>query len=431
MRTIEQKLADLYFANLDLLEEGLPAAVNRHRSDAIQNFHLMGLPSQKNEKYKYTDIRSRYAADYEKFFTPFGAWDDSWQPLVGEAFTVRLLNGYVYGEERLIALENGILYGSLRTAAERCPELVEEYYNRLAGKGSDAVSSLNTAFTQDGLFVYLPRHTAAGKPVVVIQGCRSEESAQVYHRALIIAEENAQVQVVFQSTDADETPFLINSLTEVFAGQGARIEIVDVISENNRSTHLSNQYVRQEKDSWVQTVSVHAEGGVIRTDTSTYLEGKGAENHMHGLFMAGEGEHLDSHTNIEHRAADCISYEDFRGVASGDGVGVFNGRILVAQDAQRTQAFQENHNLLLNDDAAIHTKPQLEIYADDVKCSHGATVGQLDEQAVFYMRQRGIGQQEARKLQLYGFVRTIIDKITLRKVAEAVDGLVTAKIDRL
>lgn len=430
MRTIEKKLVDLYFANLDLIEEGLPHALNRHRGDAIQSFNLLGLPGRKVEKYKYTDVRSRYEGDFEKFFTPFGTWDDSWEPVVRDACVIRLLNGYSYGDEVLTTLEDGTVYGSLRAAANQYPELVSKYYNRLADNGSDAVASLNTAFVQDGAFIYLPKNVVLEKPVVVIQGCRAEENAQVYSRLLIVAEENSEANIVLQSY-ASGPAFLVNQLAEVHVGKNARVEIVEVQQENGLSTLLTNSFVRQANNSSFRSVAVTAAGGMIRNNTDLALEGRGIESHLYGLFIAGAGEHMDNYTNIEHRMPDCASFEDFRGVASADGVGAFNGRILVAPDAQRTRAFQENHNLLLSDEAAIYTKPQLEIYADDVKCTHGATIGQLDPQAVFYMRQRGLGEEEARKLQLYGFVRTIIDKISLRDVAEAVDVLVTAKIDRL
>ena len=431
MRTIEKKLVDLYFANLDLVEEGLPSVINRHRGDAIQSFNLLGLPTKKVEKYKYTDVRARYDQDFETFFTPFGTWNEAWQPLLKDAYIIRLLNGYSYGNEVLTTLENGVVYGSLREAVGQYPELVEQYYNQLADNSTDAITSLNTAFIQDGAFIYIPRNVSVEQPFVLVQGYSAEESAQVYGRVLIVAEENAEAKVVLQSHVSNGNAFLINQVTEISAANAARIETVDVVLENNRSTHLSNQFVRQANDSRVQTVSVHVDGGMIRNNSSAYLEGGNAENHTHGLFIAGENQHMDSHTNIEHRVADCTSFEDFRGVAAGEGVGAFNGRILVAQDAQRTQAFQQNHNLLLSNDAVIYTKPQLEIYADDVKCSHGATIGQLDPQAIFYMRQRGISEEEARKLQMYGFVRTIIDKINLREIADAVDELVTAKIDRL
>ena len=431
MRTIEKKLVDLYFVNLDLVEEGLPSVINRHRGDAIQSFNLLGLPTRKVEKYKYTDVRARYESDFETFFTPFGSWNEDWRPLVEDVYVIRLLNGYSYGDEVLTTLENGVVYGSLRKAANQYPKLIEPYYNQLADNATDAITSLNTAFVQDGAFIYIPRHVSLKKPFVVLQGYNAEENAQVYGRTLIVAEENAEAKILFQSHVSNGNAFLINQVTEISAADAARIEVIDLVSENDRSTHLSNQFVQQAKDSRVQTVSVQVDGGVIRNNASAYLIGRNAENHTHGLFIADKGQHMDSHTNIEHRVEDCTSFEDFRGVASADGVGAFNGRILVAPDAQRTRAFQENHNLLLSDDAVIYTKPQLEIYADDVKCSHGATIGQLDPQAIFYMRQRGITEEEARKLQLYGFVRTIIDKISAREIADAVDEILTAKIDRL
>jgi len=431
MRTIEKKLVDLYFANLDLIEEGLPSVINRHRGDAIQSFNLLGLPTKKVEKYKYTDVRRSYECDHEHFFTPFGNWDESWLSLVRDAYVIRLLNGYSYGEEVLTTLENGVIYGSLRMAANQYPEIVSRYYNKLADNDSDAVTSLNTAFVQDGAFVFVPPGVTVEKPFVIIQGCGADENTQVYSRILLVGEENSEMKVVVQSQASAEHVFLVNQSTEIFVAQHARAEVVEIQQENGLSTLLTNQYVHQAVDSRYQSIVLAIAGGLIRNNINLALAGKGVESHLYGLFIAGAGERMDNYTNIEHRMPDCTSFEDFRGVASGDGIGAFNGRILVAPDAQRTQAFQENHNLLLNNDAAIYTKPQLEIYADDVKCSHGATIGQLDPQAVFYMRQRGIDEQEARKLQMYGFVRTVIDKISIQELVDAIDAIVTAKIDRL
>ena len=431
MRTIEKKLVDRYFANLDLIEEGLPAAMNRHRGDAIQSFNLLGLPTRKVQKYMYTDVRARYDSDFEQFFTPFGTWDEAWQLLVAEAVPIRLLNGFLSGDPVLTTLETGVIYGSLRAAANQYPEIISKYYNTLADNAPDAVTSLNTAFVQDGAFVYIPEGVTAEQPFAVLSGCRAGENTQLYSRLLVIAEADSEAKIILQSHTSGGHALLVNRVSELFAGRNARVEVVEVQQENAHSTLLTNSFVRQELESRYRSVVVTSEGGVVRNNATLALEGKGIESHLYGLFISGEGEHMDNHTNIEHRVSDCASFEDFRGVASANGVGAFNGRILVAPDAQRTQAFQKNHNLLLSPGASIHTKPQLEIYADDVKCSHGATIGQLDPQAVFYMRQRGIGEEEARKLQLYGFVRTVIDKISLPAAAEAVDALVTAKIDRL
>ncbi|MDR0954400.1 MAG: Fe-S cluster assembly protein SufD [Rikenellaceae bacterium] len=431
MPTIEKKLIDLYFANLDLIEEGLPAAFNAHRREAIQSFHLTGLPTRRVEKYKYTDIRFRYEGDFEQFFTPVGRWNGQWQPLVEEAFVIRLLNGYAAGDEVLTVLENGIIFGSLRAAATACPELISNYYNRLTDSESDPIASLNTAFVQDGAFIYLPPKAIAEKPFVVLCGQDAPEDAQIYTRTLVVAEENSEAKVILQSCPSDNCVFLENRLSEWFVGEGARIESVEVQAANERSTLLTSHFVDQRAASRYLSLALTAGGSVIRNNTSVYLNGRGAESHLYGLFLAGEGEQADVYTNIDHRVADCVSYEDFRGVASADGRGSFNGRIRVAPDAQRTQAFQQNHNLLLSDGAVIHTKPQLEIYADDVKCSHGATVGRLDPQAVFYMRQRGIGEAEARRLQLYGFARRLIDHLSLAPVAEVLDRLVAEKIEQL
>lgn len=431
---IEKQLVDLYLANLELLEEGLPSYVNRMRSGAIEAFRLNGLPDRKVEKYKYTDIRTLYEGrEYEKYFAPLPdtAGCRGLERLPLDAYEIPLLNGYGISEKPLTKLENGIVYGSLRAAAGACPEIVEKYYNRLASEDTDSLAALNTAFMQDGAFVYVPRGVRADKPFVVACCYDAGENIYVYHRNLFVFGENSEAKVIFNSHTVGEHSFLVNQVTESFAARNADAEIAEIQRENDRSVHLSNNYTRQEADSRFQATVITTDGGTVRNNSTVIFTGKGGENHIYGLYLAGNGQHIDNYTNLEHRVPDCTSYENYKGIASGNGTAAFNGRILVAQDAQRTRAFQENHNLLLSDEATIYTKPQLEIYADDVKCSHGATVGQLDREAVFYMRQRGLSEEEAQKLQMYGFVNDIIGKVNIQPLAELMSRVATDKIGRI
>lgn len=431
MSTIEKQLIDLYLANIELLEEGLPPFVNRYRSGAIESFNLNGLPAKKNEKYKYSEIAPRYEGDYEKYFALSGTGCGDTQKLPVECYEIHLQNGYSHYPDELTCLENGIMYGSLRAATNTCPEIVEKYYNKLADNETDGTVALNTAFMQDGAFIYIPRNVTADKPFAVINCYSSEEDIYVYLRSLFVCGDNAGAKIIFESHTASENAFLVNSVNEVYAHPGSHLELTEIQKENDRTTHIAHSYVRQDQDSHLKSVVITTDGGFIRNNTYILLEGRGAENHTYGLYISGEGQHIDNYTNIEHRVADCTSFENYKGIASGDGVAAFNGRILVNPDAQRTQAFQENHNLLLSDNARIYTKPQLEIYADDVKCSHGATVGQLDPLAVFYMRQRGIGEVEARKLQMYGFVNDIIGKVDMEPLSELMGHVAADKIERL
>ena len=220
-------------------------------------------------------------------------------------------------------------------------------------------------------------------------------------------------------------------MREVFAAEDARADIVELFRMNGRSSIVSGSFTEQQASSRVHTLSVGLEGRLIRGDQHVALKGRGAENHTDGLMLSGAGQHIDFTTDIRHISRDCTSYEVFKGIASDGGTGVFSGRIYVAQDAQKTQAYQQSNNLLLGDGAHIYAKPQLEIYADDVKCSHGATVGQLSEEAVYYMRQRGIPEQTARRLQMAGFINQVVERTPVEGLTERIERLAADKIERM
>ncbi|MCD7963197.1 MAG: Fe-S cluster assembly protein SufD [Rikenellaceae bacterium] len=430
MESIEKKLTDLYLYNRDLIDEDLPDYIIGSRREALESFNILGLPDRKSEKYKYSDIKSRYELyNYEKYFSLFGNNPPNPEKILTESLEIKIVNGYSGGE--LHVLSNGIIYGSLRNAANDFTELVKRYYNKLAVNDKDSVSALNTMFMQDGAFIYVPKNTIADTPFTISNLYDAGENTYAYNRNLIIFEENSSSKVIFNSKTSDNTAYLINGLSEVFVEKNASSEILVLQRENNLSTHLSNFYSEQAENSNLRISVISTDGGLIRNNWNVYLRGKNAETHNYGLYISGCGQSIDNHTNIEHLVPDCTSFEKYKGIVSGDGKGIFNGRILVEKDAQRTRAFQENHNLILSDVATIDSKPQLEIYADDVKCSHGATVGQLDENAIFYMRQRGISEATARKLQMYGFINDIVGEIGIMDISDKINDIATKKIERL
>lgn len=429
----EKRLVDLYLSNTDILEEELPHAVNRHRSKALETFNLLGLPPQgsgNGDKYHYTDLKKCFHDDLEHYFTPSYADAVQEPAMPGEGYRITLMNGFYRNAEPLTRLDNGVIYGSLKAAANACGDLVGRFYNSIADNDGDALTALNTAFTQDGAFVYVPRGVRVDRPFLIEYGMYARgESLLTFGRNLIVLEAGAEAQVALHSRTMTGEKFVGCFATEFILEEGSRAEWAELNEVNDRSAYIHCNFARQEQSSRLSGLSTALSGALVRNNQQIRLEGRGAETHTYGLYISSGDEHLDYMTDIEHLSPDCTSYEHFKGIAAERGTGVFNGRIYVAPDAQRTQAYLQNNNLLLGDAAHIYTKPQLEIYADNVKCSHGATVGQLDDEAIYYMRQRGIGEDDARRLQMFGFVNDIINKTSIEGIRTMIGERATARIE--
>ncbi len=349
----------------------------------------------------------------------------------GDAYRTVMLNGFTDGT--LAESDGGMVYGSLRAAASVRGREVTDYFNTAtAGEGEvEPLAGLNTVFVQDGMYLHVPDGVKLDYPVVV--DCRyasDEEALACFARMLMIfgAGSSAEVVVLHRST-GDGAGFLVNAVSEVFVGGGADVRITEFSCMNPRSTLLHGGFVSQQGDGRLSLVSVASGGEATRIYYDAGLKGSHAELDLHALWLAGGAERKDFYVRVNHSAPDCKSRELVKGIASGDGVGSFTGRVYVARDAQRTEALQQSRNIEMNAGARIYTRPQLEIYADDVKCSHGATVGQLDDQAVFYMRQRGIDPQTARRMQLEGFVHDVTSRAGFAR--EFIDELIQSRISVL
>ena len=432
--SIEKKLTELFLSNAELLDEGQSPLLTRPRRAALEALNLLGIPPKgpgNGDRYHYTDLRGVFGEEWEHYFTPShpGVAPDD---LPGQMHRMKFLNGFCCDARHLTRLADGVVFGSLAAAAREYPGLVGKYYNTLPhGRGS-AVAELTAAFVQDGAFVYVPRGIRVELPFAVECGLYGDgEAVASFGRNLFIFEEGSQARLGIEYCTLSGERSLACRTREIFVGSGARVEMVESCRLNERSSLISASYARQQGDSVLHGVSVGLSAGLMRNEQTVLLEGRGAENHTNGLTIAGEQEHLDFATDIEHIASDCTSYQLFKGLAADGGTSVFSGRIYVAQDAQRTQAFQQNNNLLLSDDAHVYAKPQLEIYADNVKCSHGATVGQLDPEAIYYMRQRGIGLEDARRLQMYGFVLDVLGESRVQEMNELFDREIASKIEGL
>lgn len=397
---IDELLISTYLERFREFEGLFPAAVNRCRQPAIESFRLLGLPDKSDERYKYTDLKALFQRKYRDFQVSFCGGED----------------GKVWSSA------DGAVSGDLSAFVRGYPELVEKYYNASADNEKDGVTALNTAFASGGQCIYVPRGVRVEEPFrIQVKGWCGEDGRVIAgRRDLFVFERGSEARVVIHY---DKRIGLVNRVCEVFVEAGANVEIVEYHGARGgeEGVCVNSVYVRQERDSVFHSNVVVLGGETLRNNQTVRLLEPGAECRLYGTVVVDGDRHVDNYTSIQHETPDADSYEHFKSIVGERALSAFNGRIYVAQDAQRTQSFQENNNLLLSDGAHIYSKPQLEIYADDVKCSHGATIGQLDDEAVFYMRQRGIGLQEARKLQMIGFVSDILQKIGIASVRDEME----------
>lgn len=431
---IDSQLTDWYFDNRDRLMAGSNSVFNAFRPEAMEYFRLLGIPGRRDENYKYSDLRELFKMPFNRYIEPrkitFSV-EDMFRCDIPELDTelLMLINGWFYDRQPgLSRLNNGIIIGSMAQAAREYPELLQDHYARYANHRKDGLVALNTAFAQDGTFIYVPRSCEMEKPVQIVNILLSPEDLFVQHRNLVVLEDGASARIVVCDHSLSPRNYLTNAVTEIFVGNNASLDFYKVQNEHNESRQLSSSFVKQERDSRVtfNTVSLH--GGLIRNNIYAHLNGEGAENITQGLFFADKSQHIDNFTFIDHAVPHCISRQNFKGILDDKATGAFTGRILVRKDAQKTEAYQANNNICLTDEARMYSKPQLEIYADDVKCSHGATVGQLDESALFYMQSRGIPCREARLLLMQAFGSEILKSVRVDPLRIRLNELVEKRL---
>ena len=430
----KQRFINLYQENVKDIKNGSPDFINDIRDKAINQFGKLGMPDKKNEKYKYTDLNKEFDNGYKMYISPKNIKfhvKDIFRCDVPELNTkvILLLNGWYYDRENLMnEFPNGVKIGSFQKAVELYPDLVKKHFAKYANMEEEGMVALNTAFAKDGVFVYVPKGVAVEKPIQIINILMDEEEGFTQHRNLFILEENSQASVVVCDHTLSTSNFLTNSVSEFYIGQNAQLYYSRMQNEHNGSKQVSHLYFNQEKDSRVNADTVTLHGGMIRNNIHVLLNGEGCENNTYGLYLTDKGQHIDNYVYMDHAYPNCTSNQLFKGVLDDFATGAFNGKVMVRKDAQKTQAYQANNNILLTDDADINTKPQLEIYADDVKCSHGATVGQLDEDALFYLRARGIEKKEAKLLLMYAFAHDVLKNIQVSVLQERIKDLVDKRL---
>jgi len=410
-----------YLSGFAVVEDKLAARgapwLHRIRTAAIRRFAELGFPTTHIEEWKYTNVAPLTRIPFEPAAElPAGQVAET---LHGRPFAslgacrAVLVNGrYCRELSSPGALPQGVRVCSLAEALETEPNLVEEHLARYASFENHAFVALNTAFLEDGVFVRIPNGVALEQPLCLLSVSAPDGRPAVsYPRTLILAGRDSQAEIIEGFLGLEDSLYFSNAVTEIVVGEGAVIGYAKLEAESDRAFHFGALHVRQERSSNFTSHSIGLGGSLVRNEVGVVLGGEGTECALNGLYLATGQQHVDNYTTMDHAQPHSTSHELYKGILDGQARAVFHGRIIVRPAAQKTDAIQRNKNLLLSEDAVINTKPQLEIYADDVRCTHGATVGQVDPDAVFYLRSRGIGDQEARSLLTYAFASEMIDRI--------------------
>lgn len=426
----EKQYIDLYNQCKGMINKHAPQVLNDLRDKAFDDFCRLGFPSKKVERYKYTDIQKIFEPNYglnlNRLEIPVNPYDvfkcdvpnlsTSLYFVVNDSFYDKMLPK--------CSLAEGVIVGSLSKVATEHPELVAKYYGKIANTGDDAVTALNTMLSQDGLMVYVPKNVKVEKAIQVINILRSDVDLMVNRRVLIVMEQGSEAKFLFCDHAADDRNFLATQVIEAFVGENAKLDLYCLEETHYKNTRVSNVYIEQQANSVVNHNVITLHNGITRNRLDLVFKGEGAECFANGCVIADKSQHIDNNTLIDHQVGHCTSHQLYKYVLGDEAVGAFAGRILVRKDAQKTSSNEINQNLCTTKKARMFTQPMLEIYADDVKCSHGSTVGQLNDAAMFYMRQRGISEKEAKLLLEFAFVNEVVDQIQLEPLKERLRYLV-------
>lgn len=430
----EKRILRLFLENRALLNEATPGFLSNDREQAMNSFQRMGIPDRKVENFKYTDLTRLFAREnYNRAFHPTSFDFDMQEVFTCDVpeFDTHLLfhvNGWFFGQNKTDQFPQGTIVKSLKQALKEDTALVEKYYGKIADAKNDPVAALNGAFAQDGLFLYIPDHTVIDKPIQIINLLRSEEDLYVTQRNLVVVGKNAQVKLMFCDHTLAIHSYIANYLTEVFLSQDAVADIYGIQNQHNGTAYLNGLYIHQEANSQLITNTISLHGGITRNHLHVELQGEHANASLFGLTLTDKDQHSDFFTSIEHAQPSCHSNQIFKNILDDNSTGAFTGRIHVMPGAKKTEAYQRNNSVLMTKAAKMNTKPQLVIDNDDVKCSHGATIGQVNEEALFYLQTRGINEAEARLMLMFAFAHEVLANIRVEQLRQNIDRLVNKRL---
>lgn len=450
---IEQQYIDVFEQARNMICQHSSAVMNAVRDAAFEDFKRLGFPTKKVERYKYTDIPSLFAPDYGLNLNRFKIPVDPYEAFKCDVPNLSTLlyfmvNDAFYnvpqGSENVVAKERrklpeGVFIGSMQeffshptSNVPRSMFHVPSLYGKIAKTGDDGVTALNTMLAQDGLLVYVPKNVKMDHAVQVINVLKSPQGLDgpfmLNRRVLIVLEEGAEARLLFCDHAADDKDFLTTQVIEAYVGDNASLELYCLEETHAKNKRISNVYIEQQRDSRVSHNIITLHNGLTRNKLDLTFKGEGAECWCNGAVIADKSQHVDNNTLIDHQVPHCTSHELYKYVLDDNAVGAFAGRVLVREGAQKTVSEERNQNLCATKEARMYTQPVLEIYADDVKCSHGSTVGQLNDAAMFYMRQRGVSEKEARHLLQSAFINEVVNEITLEPLRDRLRYLVDKRL---
>ena len=428
---LKEKLLSSFMA----FEERVDVQTELHdvRTSALKNFENKGFPTKKDEAWKYTSLNAILKNDFSVF--PKNETTIEFRDVKKyflheiDTYKVVFIDG-VFSSNLSSTTHEGIDVCLMSSALNK-PKykmVIDTYFNKVASK-DESLTSLNTAFANEGAYINIPKSKVADKPIEIMYFSTGSEAALlVQPRNLVIVGENSHVQIIERHQSLNENTVLTNSVTEIFAQKRAIVDYYKIQNDNHEANLIDNTFVSQQKESHVSVHTFSFGGNLTRNNLNFYHFGERLTSTLNGITIIGEKQHVDHYTLVNHATPNCESFQDYKGIFSDRSTGVFNGKVYVEKEAQKTNAFQKSNNILLGDKSTINAKPQLEIFADDVKCSHGCTVGQLDESAMFYMQARGIPKKEAKALLMYAFSNAVIENIKIPELKKRITTIIATKL---
>ena len=427
---LKEKIVSSYVAFENKVD--VNSDIHKIRAKAFQQFESLGFPTKKLESWKYTSLNSILKEDFTLFNTNEKAIEfaDVKQYFLNDVDTYKIV--FVDGKYSSFLSEtthDGIdvcLLSSALTRTKHKP-VIENYFNKIAKQ--DNMTALNTAFASEGAFIYIPKNVEVEKPIQIIYfSTGSVDAALLQPRNLVVTEENAHVQIIERHQNLSKNAVLTNAVTEIFTGKNATVDFYKIQNDTDTSSLVDNTYVNQKTGSVCSMHTFSFGGKIVRNNLNFYQNGEHMDSVLKGVTILEGKQHVDHHTLVHHIEPNCESHQDYKGIYDGRSTGVFNGKVIVNKEAQKTNAYQQNNNVLVSDKATVNAKPQLEIFADDVKCSHGCTIGQLNNDALFYMQQRGIPKKEAKALLMYAFSNTVLESVKIPQLKARINKLIAQKL---
>ncbi|GGH36560.1 Fe-S cluster assembly protein SufD [Mangrovimonas yunxiaonensis] len=427
---LKDKLVSSFMAFEDHLEASSP--IHGIKNQAIKTFEQKGFPSKKDEAWKYTSLKPVLKHNYSLFPKQETAIDynDIKKYLIHDidSYKIIFVDGK-YSSYLSQTTHEGIDVCLMSAALSKTKYrlIVEHYFNKAATQ--DSLSSLNTAFSSEGAYIHIPKNKLVEKPIQIIHFATGNEAALMLQpRNLIVVDENSHVQIIERHQSLTDNPVLTNSVTEIFANKRAIVDYYKIQNDNQNASLIDNTFIKQKQESHASVHTFSFGGKLTRNNLNFYQNGERMDSTLKGITIIGDKQHVDHNTLVHHIEPNCESHQDYKGIFGDSATGVFNGKVVVEKEAQKTNAYQSNNNILVSDKATINSKPQLEIFADDVKCSHGCTIGQLDESAMFYMRSRGIPKKEARALLMYAFSNNVLESVKIPEIKTRINKLIANKL---